>query len=75
MKNTYRIYIKSNKNARTINTPMMGRTNYEVITAVGKEEFINKLNQLVQAGKEIREVRYGYGGSYVKYWEYIKKSA
>ena len=73
MKNTYRIYIKSNKNARTINTPMMGRTNYEVITVEGKESFITKLNELVANGETIREVRYGYGGAYVKYWEYINK--
>ena len=73
MKNTYRIYIKSNKNARTINTPMMGRTNYTVVTATGKEEFVAKLNELVTQGETIREVRYGYGGSYVKYWEYINK--
>lgn len=69
----YRIYIKSNKHARNINTPMMGRTNYEVITAEGKESFIAKLNELVQAGEEIREVRCGCGGSYVCYWEYITK--
>ena len=73
MANTYRIYIHSNKHPRTINTPMMGRTNYEVIEAVGKEEFIAKLNELVAQGKTISEVRYGWGGAYVKYWEYINK--
>lgn len=73
MKNTYRIYIKSSKHARTINTPMMGRVNYEVIPVQGKENFIAKLNELVKAGEIINEVRYGYGGSYVKYWEYITK--
>ena len=73
MANTYRIYIKSNNNPLTINTPMMGRTYYEVITAQGKEEFIAKLNELVANGKTINEVRYGWGGSYVKYWEYINK--
>ena len=73
MANTYRIYIKSNENPRNINTPMMGRTNYTCINAIGKEEFIAKLNELVKAGEVIREVRYGWGGSYVKYWEYIAK--
>ena len=73
MKNTYRIYIKSNKHPRTINTPKMGRTQYDVIEAVGKEEFITKLNELVAQGETIQEVRYGWGGSYVKYWNYIKK--
>ena len=73
MKNTYRIYIKSNNNPRTINTPMMGRTYYTVISVQGKEAFITKLNELVAAGERINEVRYGWGGVYVKYWEYIKK--
>ena len=73
MKNTYRIYIKSNNNPRTINTPMMGRTYYTVINVQGKEAFITKLNELISAGERINEVRYGWGGVYVKYWEYIKK--
>lgn len=73
MKNTYRIYIKSAKHARTINTPMMGRVNYERVNAIGKEEFIRVLNELVKAGEEIREVRYGYGGTYICYWNYIVK--
>ena len=73
MANTYRIYIKSNKNPRTINTPMMGRTYYEVITVEGKDAFVAKLNELVANCEIIREVRYGWGGSYVKYWEYINK--
>jgi hypothetical protein len=71
--NEYRIYIRSSKNPRTINTPMMGRTNYEVVTAYGKEEFIAKLNELVNNGETISEVRYGWGGSYVSYWNYIAK--
>ena len=73
MANTYRIYIKSNEHPRTINTPMMGRTNYTVITVVGKEAFIEKLNELIANGATINEVRYGWGGAYIKYWEYINK--
>jgi len=73
MKNTYRIYIKSNNHPRTINTPMMGRTFYDVIDVQGKEAFIAKLNELVANGETINEVRYGWGGVYVKYWEYINK--
>jgi hypothetical protein len=73
MANTYRIYIKSNNNPRTINTPMMGRTNYTLITVTGKEAFIEKLNELIANGATINEVRYGWGGTYVKYWEYINK--
>ena len=70
---TYRIYIKSNNNPRTINTPMMGRTYYTLVTAQGKKEFITKLNELVANGETIQEVRCGCGGVYVKYWEYINK--
>ena len=73
MKNTYRIYIKSEKHPRTINAPRNGRTYYEVIAVEGKEAFIAKLNELVENGEVIREVRFGYGGSYVKYWEYLTK--
>jgi hypothetical protein len=51
----------------------MGRTNYTCIQVVGKEAFIAKLNELVLAGEHITEVRYGWGGAYVKYWEYITK--
>lgn len=70
---TYRIYIRSEKNPRTINTPMMGRTYYEVIYCEGREAFIAKLNELVKAGEVIQEVRFGWGGTYVKYWEYLNK--
>ena len=73
MKGTYRIYIKSAKNPRTINTPSNGRTYYEVIAVEGKDAFIAKLNELVANGEVIREVRFGYGGSYVKYWKYLSK--
>lgn len=73
MKDTYRIYIKSAKNPRTINTPCNGRTYYEVVAVEGKDAFIAKLNELVANGEVIREVRYGYGGSYVKYWNYLTK--
>lgn len=73
MKNTYQIYIKSNNNPRTINTPMMGRSYYTVINVQGKDAFIAKLNELVYAGECISEVRYGWGGVYVKHWEYINK--
>lgn len=69
----YRIYIKSEKNPRTINTPRNGRTYYEMITVEGKEAFIIKLNELIEKGEVIREVRFGYGGSYVRYWNYITK--
>ncbi len=62
MKN-YRIYIKSNKNPRTINTPMMGRTYYEVIEVQGNREALeSKVAELRNAGKTITEIRTGMGG-------------
>ena len=73
MKNTYRIYIKSNEHPRTINTPRNGRVNYTLITVTGKEEFVAKLNALVAQGETINEVRYGFGGTYVCYWKYLNK--
>lgn len=62
MKN-YRIYIKSNKNPRTINTPMMGRTYYEVIEVQGNREALeSKVAELRNAGKTITEIRTAMGG-------------
>ena len=72
--NVYRIYIHSNKHPRTINTPRCGRTNFDVIEVEGKEQFIAKLNELVNAGERITEVRYGWGGSDVNYFKYIVKA-
>ena len=73
MHNTYYIFIKSAKNPRTINTPMMGRVNFDCIAVNGKEAFIAKLNELIANGEKVTEVRYGYGCTYVKYWNYIAK--
>ena len=70
-KDTYIIYIHSNEHPRTINTPMTARTYFSMFYVNGKEAFITKLNELVKQGENVTEVRYGYGGSYVKYWEYI----
>ena len=71
--NEYRIYIRSNKNPRTLNTPNNGRAYFSVIVAHGKQEFSEKLNELIANGEKVLEVRKGYGGHYVKYWEYIRK--
>ena len=75
MKNTYRIYTKSTKNPRTINTPMMGRTNYDITAVEGKESFIAKLNELIAAGEQVIEVRYGFGGTDVNFYKYITAKA
>ena len=56
MNKNYHIYIKSNEHPRTINTPMMGRTYYTKITVQGKEELVNKVNELRAKGEVIREV-------------------
>ena len=60
--NTYRIYTRSNENARTINTPMMGRTYYSIVTVEGKEAAQAKAAELRAAGVIISEIRAGFGG-------------
>lgn len=61
MKN-YRIYIKSDKNPRTINTPMMGRTYFEVIEVQGNREALeSKVAELRNAGETITEICTGMG--------------
>ena len=71
--NTYRIYIRSNEHPRTINTPMMGRTYFSIIEAEGTDDYITKLNELVARGEKVLEVRKGFGGAFIKYWEHINK--
>ena len=71
--NTYCIYIRSNEHPRTINTPMMARTYYSVIEAEGINGYITKLNELVAHGEKVLEVRKGFGGAFIKYWEHISK--
>ena len=66
----YRIYIRSNENPRTINTPTNGRAYYTRINVYGKPAFVEKLNELHRQGAQILEVRCGCI-AYVKYWEYI----
>lgn len=60
--NTYRIYIKSNKNPRTCNTPMLGRVNYEIIQVEGATAMYAKVAELRAAGEHIIEIRAGFGG-------------
>ena len=43
---TYTIFVRSNEHARTINTPMMGRTNYTAIKAQGKVDLLAKVDEL-----------------------------
>jgi hypothetical protein len=65
---TYRIYIRSNEHPRTINTPMMGRTNYSVIEVEGREAAIEKIKELRAKGENVYEVRYGFGGHEFNHW-------
>lgn len=65
---TYRIYIRSNEHPRTINTPMMGRTNYSVIEVEGRDAAIEKIKELRREGKNVYEVRYGFGGHEFNHW-------
>lgn len=55
MKN-YNIYIRSNEHPRTINTPMMGRTNFTCYTVKGWDALEAKVAELIKAGKHITEV-------------------
>ena len=52
--NTYRIYIRSNANPRTINTPMMGRTNYSIITVEGAAAMYAKVADRQNGHKKSR---------------------
>lgn len=65
---TYRIYIHSNEHPRTINTPMMGRTNYSVIEVEGREAAIEKIKELRAQGERVYEVRYGFGCHEFNHW-------
>ena len=59
---TYRIYVRSNKNPRTINTPVMGRVNYEIIIVEGAAAMYEKVAELRAADVRITEIRCGFGG-------------
>jgi hypothetical protein len=61
----YRIYIRSNEHPRTINTPMMFRAYYSIITVVGTfEDMITKVKELKAQGEFIYEVRSGLNGQW-----------
>lgn len=57
----YNIYIESDEHPRTINTPMMARTNYTQIVVRGKSELYAKVAELHDAGEHITEVRTDLG--------------
>ena len=65
---THRIYIRSNKHPRTINTPMMARTNYECFEVEGREAAIEMIKELRAKGEYVYEVRYGFGGHEFNQW-------
>lgn len=58
-KREYNIYIKSEKHPRTINTPMMGRTYFDIITVTGDKLFDTIFN-LIENGTVIDEIHLGY---------------
>ena len=60
MKN-YNIYIRSDEHPRTINTPMMARTNYTCYTVKGWDALEAKVAELIKAGEHITEVRTDLG--------------
>jgi hypothetical protein len=58
----YLIFIKSNNNPRTINTPMMARTNYDCIRVNGRANLETEVSRLRAEGQHISEVRTALGG-------------
>ena len=57
---TYKIYIKSSKHPRTINTYKMARCYYDVFYVQGKENAIAKIKELYSNGEIITEVSKGF---------------
>ena len=53
----YLIFIKSHNHPRTINTPMMGRTNYDCIRVNGRANLEAEVSRLRADGQDITEVR------------------
>jgi hypothetical protein len=62
----FRIYIRSDRHARTINTPTNARTYYDVIIADTRKALLRKLKELRAMGKEIIEIRTALGA---RVWE------
>lgn len=54
---TYTIFVRSNEHARTINTPMMGRTNYTTIKVQGKTDLLAKVEELRANGVIVSDIR------------------
>lgn len=71
MKNTYTIFTRTNEHPRTINTPAMGRINYTMHTAEGKDNAIAKIQELTAKGEKVTEVRYHFGCCAFNFWEYL----
>lgn len=63
MKN-YHIFVRSNENPRTINTPCNGRTYYTLIVVKGWEALENKVAELLSAGEKINEIATELGTRY-----------
>ena len=63
MKN-YNIYIKSNENPRTINTPTNARTYFTKITVQGLDALQSKCAELVKNGEIITDIRTDLGTKY-----------
>lgn len=58
----YLIFIKSNNNPRTINTPRNGRTNYDCVRVNGRANLEAEVNRLRAEGQNVYEVRTAVGG-------------
>ena len=65
----FKIFIKSNNHPRTINTPQMGRTNYDLVVVEGKEALIKKFNELKAQNINFYEIRSNTGS-----WYWVKNN-
>lgn len=57
----FRIYVKSNNHPRTINTPAMGRTYYDVIVVDTRAAMEAKVNELRANGEIVNDIRTNVG--------------
>ena len=58
---TYTIFVKSNKHPRTINTPMMARTNYDTVEVDSKEKVAHAVATLRARGEVVLCVKTNLG--------------
>ena len=66
----YRIYVKADKNLRTVNTPANGRTNYDIVEVLGNRADLKaKVEELQANGVVVDEIHFGACGGRVYLFE------